>query len=272
MTKAAKKAAHFIADKAPNYQPKVGIILGSGLGALVNHIENAAVIPYADIPSFPPCTVAGHNGNLHLGTIHKTPVACLEGRVHFYEGVSNEIMQTPVRLLKLLGCDILLITNAAGSLNPEVTTGNLVAIKDHINFQFTNPLAGPNDDDFGPRFIGMDDAYDATLREQLFSAAKAISIPLTEGVFASVLGPSFETPAEIRALRTLGADVVAMSLVPEVIIARHCGLRVVAISAISNLAAGLHSEKLSHEVTLRGAEKASENLVALVCAFLKKIT
>lgn len=272
MTEAAKIAASFITDKVPNFTPKIGIILGSGLGEFANHIEDASVIPYSDIPDFPPCTVEGHNSNLHLGRMHNTTVACLEGRPHFYEGISNATMQTPVRLLKLLGCEILLVTNSAGSLNPEVPTGHLVAIKDHINFQCKNPLVGPNDNSFGPRFVGMDDAYDAPLRKQLLAAAKAASIPLTEGVFGGVLGPSFETPAEIRALKTLGVDVVAMSLIPEVIIARHCGLRVVAISAISNLAAGLQIEKLSHEVTLRGAKKASENLIVLLLSFLERLT
>jgi len=269
MTEAAKKAAAFIASKSPNFTPKIGIILGSGLGDLVNYITDASVIPYSDIPNFPQCSVQGHNGNLHLGKIHNTAVACLEGRQHFYEGPSNEAMQTPVRLLKLLGCEILLVTNSAGSLNPKIPTGNLVAIKDHINFQFKNPLIGPNDDNFGSRFVGMEDAYDAKLRKQLLAAAKAVSIPLTEGIYAGMLGPSFETPAEIRMLRTLGVDVVAMSLIPEVIVARHCDLKVVAISAISNLAAGLSEEKLSHELTLRGAKKSSENLIALVLAFLE---
>ena len=268
MTQTAHTAAKFIQKKCADLKPQTGIILGSGLGELVKHIDNATVIPYSDIPDFPPCSVAGHDGKLHLGTINNTAVACLEGRIHYYEGVNNDAIKTPVRLLKLLGCESLLITNSAGSLNADVPTGNLVAVKDHINLQFNNPLVGPNDDDFGPRFIGMEDAYDKALREQLFSAAKAASIPLTEGVYAGVLGPSFETPAEINALRTLGADVVAMSLIPEVIIARHCGLRVAAISAITNLAAGMHHEQLSHEVTLQGAKLASEKLIKLVLSFL----
>ena len=264
MTQAAKNAAAYIQQQCPDLKPKVGIILGSGLDAVVDELTNATVIPYSDIPDFASVTIKGHGGNLHLGYLYATPVACYEGRVHLYEGTTSDAIKTFVRSLKLIGCDILFVTNAAGSLNREVPTGNLVLIKDHINFQFGNPLVGPNDNEFGPRFVGMDDAYDITLREQLLSAAQNNNIPLSEGVFVGVLGPSFETPAEIRMLKTMGADVVAMSLIPEVIVARHCDMRVVAVSAVSNLAAGLHDEKLSHEVTLRGAKIASTHLVSLI--------
>ncbi|MCB1827086.1 MAG: purine-nucleoside phosphorylase [Coxiellaceae bacterium] len=270
MTQAAKDAAAYIQKKHPNFTPKVGIILGSGLGAVVEELKDRIVIPYEEIPNFPNVTVKGHGGNLHLGKLYDTPVACYEGRIHLYEGTKSEDFKTFVRTLKLIGCDTLFVTNAAGSLNRDIPTGNLVLIKDHINFQFGSPLVGPNDDEFGPRFVGMDDVYDKELREKLLSAAQKCNAPLSEGVYVGVLGPAFETPAEIQMLKTMGADVVAMSLIPEVIIARHCDMRVVAVSAVSNLAAGLHDEKLSHEVTLRGAKQASTHLVALINEVFKQ--
>ena len=265
----AKNSATAIQRLYSGPKPRVGIILGSGLGALVEQLSDTFSIPYKNIIDFPSCTVKGHGGNLHLGRLHRIPVACCEGRVHLYEGASGDDIKTFVRTLKLIGCETLLVTNAAGSLRHDVPTGNLVLINDHINFQFSNPLVGANDDEFGPRFVSMDDAYDPDLRKQFLTVAQANNIPLTEGVFGGVLGPSFETHAEIRMLKKMGVDVVAMSLIPEVIVARHCGMRVVAVSAISNLAAGLHPEKLSHELTLRGARKASKNLIHLISEVFK---
>ena len=269
MTQKAKNCASEIQRLYSGTKPKVGIILGSGLGALVEQLTDVVTIPYKTIVGFPSCTVKGHGNNLHLGKLYDTPVACCEGRVHLYEGASGTDFKIFVRTLKLIGCDTLLVTNAAGSLNPTVPTGNLVLIKDHINFQFSNPLVGPNDDEFGPRFVGMDDVYDLNLRKQFLNIARNNNIPLTEGIFGGVLGPSFETHAEIAMLKKIGVDVVAMSLIPEVIVARQCGMRVVAVSAVSNLAAGLHTEKLSHEVTLRGAQKASIHLVNLISHVFK---
>lgn len=270
MTDDAKKAAKIIAKLAPNFTPRLGIVLGSGLGALAEQIENPIVISYEDLPGFPPCSVSGHGSQLFLGLLEGVPVACLQGRVHFYEGMSNAIAQTMTRTLKLIGCETLFSTNSSGSLRPEVTPGNLVVINDHINFQFTNPLAGPNDSEFGQRFVGMDETYDPLLRQQLFDTAKALKIDLTEGVYFGVLGPTFETPAEIRAFRTLGGDVIGMSTIPEVICARHCGLRVMAIAVITNMAAGMSDEKLSHEGTLNGAEKARHTLIQLVQSFVRQ--
>ncbi len=269
MTQAAKNAAAYIKKQCPAIKPKVGIILGSGLSAITKALSNVRIIPYTNIPSFPSCTVKGHKGKLHMGYFHNTPIACCEGRIHFYEGVSSEVIKTFIRTLKLIGCQILLITNAAGSLNRDVPIGNLVLIKDHINFQNNNPLTGPNDSEFGPRFIDMGDAYDIELRQELLKIAQGNHIPLTEGIFAGVLGPSFETCAEINMLKNMGVDVVAMSLIPEVIVARHCDIRVVAISAISNLATGLHTEKLSHQITLHGAQIASQHLTQLISKFFK---
>jgi xanthosine phosphorylase len=262
-------AAQFIQKQCPDITPTVGIILGSGLGGLVDHLKNAVTIAYADIPGYPSGDVEGHSNRLHIGYLQDVPVACLEGRIHLYEGATQQAIKTFVRTLKDIGCDTLLVTNSAGSLNLDTPTGHLVLIKDHINLQGSNPLIGPNDDEYGPRFIGMDNIYDADLRQQLVAAAKQQAIPLQEGVYAGVLGPVFETPAEIQMLKTLGADVVAMSLIPEVIVAHHCGLRIAAISAISNLAAGLEKQTLSHELTLSGAKVSSKNLIALISQFFK---
>lgn len=272
MTQSAYLAAEIIAKKAPGFKPVLAITLGSGLGSVADLLEDAVKIPYPELPDFPPCTVAGHAGNLYLGKLNGLPVACLQGRAHLYEGVSNEVAKTYVRTMKLLGCESVLLTNAAGSLREDVTPGDIVLIHDHINFQFKNVLVGHNDDDFGDRFIGLEDAYDATLREKLLSIASEQSIPLKQGVYFGVLGPSFETPAEIRAFRTLGGDVVAMSLINEVITARHCGMRVAAISAISNMAAGMSDDKLSHALTLSGVKKATDKLKQLVLAFVKEYT
>lgn len=253
----------------PGFRAQLGMILGSGLGALADQITDATVIPYSELPGFPISSVQGHQGKLYLGYLHGVPVACLQGRVHYYEGIDYSRMRTLIRSLKTLGCDTLLLTNSSGSLRQEVGVGELVTITDHINFQFNNPLIGPNDDDFGPRFVGMENAYDPVLRQQLHRAAKSQDIKLHEGVYIGVLGPSFETPAEINAYRLLGADVVGMSTVADVILARHCGLRVVAIAAITNLAAGMHSEQLSHDVTLKGAEITTQKMIKLVDAFIK---
>ncbi len=264
---AAEKIRKLIAD---DFTPKVAVILGSGLGVLAKELEQVVSIPYTDIPGFFDCTVTGHGGTLHCGYLKGVPVACMQGRAHFYEGISNHDVVTPIRALKLLGCHTLIATNASGSLRPEVTPGSLVLIKDHINFSFNNPLVGPNDDDIGPRFIGLDDAYDTDLRDQFKGLAAELNIPLTEGVYFGVLGPSFETPAEIRAFKLLGGDVVGMSTVPEVIAARHCGLRVAVISAITNMAAGLSENVLTHEETLSGAKLASDKLIALFQKFFEQ--
>jgi len=265
------KSAKFILEKYPKFKPRISIILGSGLGSLCEKIDKAAIIPYTKIPSYPPCGVDGHMGQLYLGYLHGIAVACLQGRIHLYEGISNADIKIFIRTLKLIGSDTLIVTNAAGSLNRDITPGQLVLIKDHINLQFNNPLIGPNEDEFGPRFFDMSNVYDLTLQQHFLEAAKKANLTLHRGVFAGVLGPSFETPAEIEMIRRLGADTVAMSLIPEVLVAKHCGMKVAAISAISNLASGLHpkNEELSHAVTLEGAKKASNNLISLISKFLE---
>lgn len=255
-------------QKITSHKPTIGFILGSGLGPLADAIEDADVIPYDDLPGFPISTIKGHAGRLVIGKLCGVSVACLQGRVHAYEGTSSDHIKTLVRTLKLLGCEELIITNAAGSLREEVPPGDLVIIKDHINFQHSNPLIGPNDDEFGPRFVSLDDVYDADLRGQLQAGAKRLNMHVTEGVYLSVLGPVFETHAEIRAFRTLGADMVGMSTVPEAIVARHCGLRIAAVSAICNFGAGMSPQHLSHEVTLQGAQLAIDKLINLIKEFL----
>jgi xanthosine phosphorylase len=269
MTQSAKEAVAIIKKLASGFVPKVGMILGSGLGAISSQIEDAVSISYADLPNFSVNPVAGHGSKLHLGILKGVPVACLEGRTHLYEGgIAVEVIKTLIRTLKLLGCEILLTTNAVGSLLLDVPPGHLVLVKDQMNFMFDNPLIGKNDDEFGPRFVSMDNAYDANLRKRMLQVAQKINIPLREAVYLASSGPTFETHAEIHAYKTLGADVVGMSTVPETILARHCGLRVVTVSAVTNFAAGLSSEILSHEGTLRGAALAIENLVKLFLAFL----
>jgi inosine/guanosine/xanthosine phosphorylase family protein len=255
------------ADPLGRFVPRLGIILGSGLAEVADAIEAAAVVDYEDLPGFPRTGVAGHRGRLVLGTLAGLPVACLQGRAHVYEGVDAASLATPVRTLRRAGAELLLVTNAAGSLRPEVGPGRLMLISDHINLLGVNPLTGPNDDAVGPRFPGLRDAYDPALRGALRDAARAESVDLAEGVYLATPGPSFETPAEIRAFRTLGADAVGMSTVPEVIAARHCGLRVAALSVITNLAEGLGDEPLSHAQTLAFATAAAGDLRRVVMRF-----
>ncbi len=271
MTKAAIDSAKMIQKRIPNFKPKLTMVTGSGLGVLADHIENATVIPYAELPGFHAPKVEGHAGEMHLGYLKGVPVACLKGRAHFYEGIDNNAIKTLVRTMKLLGTEIWLATNAAGSMRQEVGLGSLVVLKDHINFQFNNPLVGPNDEEFGGRFVSLEDAYDPQLRRELLEIAKSLNIELTEGIYVAVLGPSFETPAEIQAFRTLGGDLVGMSTVPEVIIARHCDMRVAVISAVTNLAAGMSERQVTHDETLRGAKLAQENLIQLILSFIEKI-
>jgi xanthosine phosphorylase len=264
-------AANAIAVRAPGFAPKLGLILGSGLGGLADAAEDAVQIDYSELPGFPEPGVAGHGGRLVLGRLGGLPVAILQGRRHVYEGGDPGAMRAPVRALQRTGALALLATNAAGSLRPESPPGSLMALSDHINMLGVNPLSGPNDDEVGPRFPNMAEAYDPALRGLLRRCAEGLGIALPEGVYLAAHGPSFETPAEIRAFRTLGADAVGMSTVPEVILARHCGLRVAAVSAITNLAEGMGGEALSHEQTLKYAAKAAGDLSRLVEAFCEAL-
>jgi xanthosine phosphorylase len=261
-------AAHAIKARFPNFKPKIGIILGSGLGGLASHISDPMIIPYDELPEFGVSTVPGHAGRLVMGYLNGVPVACLQGRMHFYEGIKNYVIQVLVRTLKLIGCEILLATNAVGSMNMDAGPGSLMMITDHINFQFNNPLVGENDAEFGSRFIALNDAYDPELRQRMLKTAEQQNITLHQGVLIATLGPTFETPAEIRAYTMWGANAVGMSTVPEVIIARHCGLKVVVVSAVTNYASGLSDTAISHAETLKYAEVASSSMLCLVKNFV----
>lgn len=263
--------ADIIRAAKPTFTPRVAFILGSGLGALADRIDDAVAIPYEALPGFPVSTVHGHAGELVLGHLAGVPVACMKGRGHFYEGRGISVMTDAIRTFKLLGCELLFSTNAAGSLRPEVKPGSLVALTDHINTLPGTPMVGLNDDRFGERFFSLANAYDADYRSVLQAVAKEEGFPLKEGVFVSYPGPNFETAAEIRMMQIMGGDVVGMSVVPEVISARHCGLKVVAVSAITNLAEGLGEITLSHAQTLAAAELSRQNFINLICGFLRKL-
>lgn len=267
----ADDAVDVLRQQLPGFQPRVALVLGSGLGALADRITDALTIPYGDLPGFPISTVQGHAGELVCGRLGGLPVLCMKGRSHFYEGKGIGVMTSAIRTFKLIGCESLLLTCAAGSLRTEAGPGSLVALNDHINLLPGNPLTGPNDARFGPRFMGMANAYDAGLRHTLQQAAQALGIPLHEGVYLATSGPSFETPAEIRMMRTLGADVVGMSTVPEVITARHCDLKVLAIATVTNLAEGMSDLPLSHEQTLHYAGIGAQDLMRLVPNYLERL-
>lgn len=222
-----------------DFQPAIGLVLGSGLGSLADTLGDRVVIPYADIPGWPRSTVHGHSGQLVLGTLEGRAVVAQQGRAHFYEGYSAQQITFPIRVMKLLGVDTVILTNAAGGLNPAYKVGDLMLLNDHINFvgmAGNNPLTGPNDESFGPRFIGMAQTYDRDLRRLAHRVADDAGITLYEGVYVCLAGPNFETPAEIRMLRTIGGDAVGMSTAHEVVVARHAGLRVMAYSGITNVA------------------------------------
>ena len=262
------EAASVMTERA-GFQPRVGVVLGSGLGAVADAVAGGTVIDYADLPGFPRPTVAGHGGRAVVGKVGDVPVAVLQGRAHVYEGGDPEVIRTPIRALRAAGAEILVLTNAAGSLRAEIGPGQLMLITDHINLSGMNVLAGPNDEEIGPRFPSLRDAYDPELRERLRAAADELGTPLSEGIYLAVSGPTFETPAEIRAFAKLGADAVGMSTVHETAVARHAGLRVAAVSAITNLAEGMNPEPLSHEQTLRDAQKAADALAPLLVRFLE---
>ncbi|MCL9631076.1 xanthosine phosphorylase [Enterobacter ludwigii] len=264
-------SADIIRAAKPDFTPRVAFILGSGLGALAEQIVDAVVLSYEKLPGFPVSTVHGHAGELVLGHLAGVPVACMKGRGHFYEGRGIAVMTDAIRTFKLLGCELLFSTNAAGSLRPEVEPGSLVALCDHINTLPGTPMVGLNDDRFGDRFFSLANAYDADCRALLQTVASEKGFPLHEGVFVSYPGPNFETAAEIRMMQIIGGDVVGMSVVPEVISARHCGLKVVAVSAITNLAEGLSDVKLSHEQTIAAAELSRQNFIDLICGFLRQL-
>jgi xanthosine phosphorylase len=264
-------AAQAIAERAPGFVPRLGLMLGSGLGDLAERLEDRVAIPYAELPGFDAGGTAGHAGTLLLGRLRGLAVVIFSGRWHVYEGIAGTAITTPIRTLKALGAELLVLTNAAGSLRAHVGPGSLVCLSDHINWLGFNPLTGPNDDAAGPRFPSLRDAYDPELRARLHAAAGALGTELFDGVYLAVAGPSFETPAEIRAFRTLGADLVGMSTVPEVIAARHAGQRVAALSPVTNLAEGMGGEELSHAQTLRVAKEGAARLGPLLERFVEDL-
>jgi xanthosine phosphorylase len=264
-----RDAARLLVERA-GFEPRVGVVLGSGLGSVAESVSGPVEVPYEELPGFPRPTVEGHGGRVVLGRVGEVPVAVLQGRAHLYEGVDHDLVRTPVRALRAAGAEVLVLTNAAGSLHQTLGPGRLMLISDHINMSCVNVLTGPNEDELGERFTSLRDAYDPALRDGLHTAARDLGIELAEGVYLAVSGPSFETPAEIRAFRTLGADAVGMSTVHETIVARHAGLRVAAVSAITNLAEGMSDEPVSHEQTLRDAARAAADLAPLIARFVER--
>lgn len=265
-----REAAAYIASKT-SCKPEIGLILGSGLGVLGDEMAGSVTIPYEDIPHFPISTVEGHAGELVLGSMQGRDVVLMRGRFHLYEGYDAQQTTLPVRVMKELGVRMLLVTNAAGGIREDYEPGDLMIISDHLNLTGRNPLVGPNDDALGVRFPDMSEAYSRRLREIARSAAAQLGFQIREGVYAGLLGPNYETPAEIRMLRTLGADAVGMSTVAEVIVARHAGLEVLGISCISNMGAGMLDQPLSHEEVMETSAKVKDRFISLVMAVLPQM-
>ena len=261
-------AAEYIRSKI-SVKPSVGLILGSGLGDFADTLEERVVIPFADIPNFPLPTVEGHVGAFVVGRSHGKTVVALQGRLHYYEGYAQQVITIPVRVMALLGVERLIITNAAGGVNMNYMPGDLMLISDHINYSGTNPLIGANLADFGPRFPDVSDIYTASLRRVIAGKAEEQGIALRQGVYMMFTGPSYETPAEVRMARTLGADAVGMSTVPEAIVAAHCGIQVVGISCITNLAAGVLPEKLNHQEVIDTAARVHDKFHKLLGIILE---
>jgi purine-nucleoside phosphorylase len=259
----AESAANFIFTKT-DLRPKIALVLGSGLGAFADEFETPTKIPYSEIPHFPRSTAIGHAGQLVVGKVGGIPLAGMQGRVHLYEGYSAKDVAFPIRVFARMGIKAVILTNAAGGIKREFVQGQLVVIKDHINLQGVSPLTGPNDERFGPRFPDMTVAYDRRFRELTVGEGNRNRISLYEGVYAALPGPSYETPAEIRYLRTIGADLVGMSTVPEVIAARHSAIRVLGISCVTNAAAGILDEPLDHKEVLETAERVKSQFIALL--------
>jgi len=266
----ASRAAKFVQSKT-KLRPKVGLILGSGLGAFADELSSATRIPYQKIPGFPRSTVVGHAGQLLIGKAGNVPVAVMQGRVHLYEGYSAKEVVFPMRVLGRLGIRAAIVTNAAGAINLDYSQGALVVIRDHMNLQGVNPLTGPNDERFGVRFPDMTHAYCKEYRGVALAEAKRLGLGVHEGVYAALLGPSFETPAEIRHFKTIGADLVGMSTVPEVIVARHMGIRVLGISCVTNMAAGILHRPLTHEEVMETGERVKGEFIALLRAVIPHI-
>ena len=264
-----RQSAALIKSACGSLSPKIAIILGSGLGGLAAKVEGAVTLNYRELPGFPILTVAGHAGQLIIGRLDGVPVVVLNGRKHFYETSDSYPLKTMIRAVQAAGIGTLFLSNAAGSLRPHIGVSQLMLITDHINFLGLNPLVGPNDESFGPRFFPVADAWDPELRARMKQVAAGQGITLHEGVYVAFRGPSFETPAEIRMAQGWGGDAVGMSSVPDCLIARHCGMKVVGVSCITNMGAGLSDEKLSHAHTLENASRGAAAFEQLVIAAVK---
>lgn len=263
-----QSATAIIRERSQGLQPKLAVILGSGLGAVADLLKETAAISYTELPGFPQPTIEGHEGTLKIGTVNGVPVYYMKGRVHLYEGIGTDALKVMIRTMKSLGVETLMITNASGGLHEDLLPGTLMAIRDHINLTGANPLVGANDDDWGTRFPSQEGAWNEGLRKLLMDGADKIGVRIHEGVYCGYLGPTFETPAEVRMVKILGGDAVGMSTVPENIIARHCGLECVGLIAIVNRAAGLGFEKPSHEQTLIGAKIAAGHMATALREFI----
>jgi purine-nucleoside phosphorylase len=266
----ADRAAKFILAKT-TVRPRIALVLGSGLGTFADEFTSASKIPYAKIPHFPQSTAIGHAGQLVIGKVGDIPVAGMQGRVHLYEGYSVKDVAFPIRVFARLGVKAVILTNAAGGINLNYSQGGLVALRDHINLQAANPLTGPNDDRFGPRFPDMTHAYDREFRAFVAEEGKKLALNLHEGVYLALAGPNYETPAEIHSFRAIGADLVGMSTVPEVLVARHCGIRVLGISCVTNMAAGVTGAPLTAEEVLQAGARVKHQFIALLQAVIPRI-
>jgi len=266
----SQRAAKYILSKS-HLRPKIAVVLGSGLGAFADELAGATRISYQKIPSFPKPTAEGHAGQLVIGKVGDVPIAVMQGRVHFYEGYSIKEVVFPMRVLGRLGVQAAVLTNAAGAVNLSFKPGDLIVMRDHISFHSVNPLIGPNDERFGTRFPDMSEAYDKAFRQIAVAEGKKLGMDLKEGVYAALTGPSFETPAEIRYMRTAGADMVGMSTVPEVIVARHMGIRVLGISCMTNMAAGILDQPLTHAEVMETGERVKTQFVALLRGVISSV-
>ena len=270
----AEHAARIIRSRI-SVEPRIALVLGSGLGGFADDFDDAVAIPYEDIPGFVRSTAQGHAGRLVIGNVDSIPVLAMQGRVHYYEGYSLEEVTFPIRVFGLLGIKTLVLTNAAGGINVQLTQGALMMISDHVNLMGVNPLRGPNDERFGPRFPDMSAVYSPELQELVVKEAKAINIEVRRGIYGALSGPSYETPAEIHLLRNLGADAVGMSTVPEAIVARHMGIEVLGISCITNMAAGLSDEPINHEEVMATGDRVrgmfTELLQRVISAISRRV-
>jgi purine-nucleoside phosphorylase len=266
----AQRAAKYILSKF-RLRPKIGIVLGSGLGAFADELTHATHIPYNKIPGFPEPTVEGHAGRLVIGKMHEVPLAVMQGRVHLYEGYSTREVVYPMRVLRQMGIEATILTNAAGAINLSYSQGALVVIRDHLNLNGINPLVGPNEDRFGARFPDMSEAYYKLYREIAVEEGRKLGFDVKQGVYVAFSGPSFETPAEIRFLRAIGADMVGMSTVPEVIVARHMGIKLLGISCVTNMAAGTLDQPLTHAEVMETGERVKGQFIALLRGVVPRI-